>query len=146
VVQDTIQDTSSISITWLEAKGLRMVVDSLQGYFGWIFVTLEPISTSAAFVAGFWAPQSLLNSPEGVSDPRVLAVIYQLANVYMLLALCSTAVLRTAKDELVVRNMLVALLFGDFGHMMATVLALRSSLLRSETWTMTTMGNLPFTV
>jgi len=43
--------------------------------------------------------------------------ILQLANCYLLLAMCSTAVLRTTNEKSVVKNFLTAMLLGDIGHL-----------------------------
>lgn len=49
-------------------------------------------------------------------SPNVRACILQLANCYLLLSMCSTAVLRSTTEKCVVRRFLFALLLGDIGH------------------------------
>lgn len=127
------------------------MIQSLAGYYGWIFVTLEPISTIAGAFAGFYSPYYLLNAqiPEARSPPleiNTLIAVLQLANAYLLLALISSFVLRTTREEQTVKWLLGALLIGDIGHVSASVRAMGESFWNISQWTPVVLGNVPFTV
>ncbi|PUU75653.1 hypothetical protein B9Z19DRAFT_993615 [Tuber borchii] len=80
-------------------------------------------------------------------SPNVRACILQLANCYLLLSMCSTAVLRSTTEKCVVRRFLFALLLGDIGHVYLTYVAVGADYFLSPSqWNLLTHGNITFTV
>ncbi|PWW72932.1 hypothetical protein C7212DRAFT_225860 [Tuber magnatum] len=80
-------------------------------------------------------------------SPSVRASILQLANCYLLLSMCSTAVLRSTREECVVRRFLLALLLGDVGHVYLTYVAVGADYFFSPSqWNLLAHGNLTFTI
>lgn len=139
----------------------------LPPFFHFVFATLEPISTYvlcrfysletqrvnpniyrvAGFIYPYISPAKFLAeqippTPSQITaiTPNVESTILQLANCYLLLSMCSTAVLRTTNEKAVVRNFLIALLLGDIGHLYVHVKSCFFGLLltlfhRYLTWT-----------
>ncbi|CAZ81871.1 unnamed protein product [Tuber melanosporum] len=80
-------------------------------------------------------------------SPNVKASILQLANCYLLLSMCSTAVLRSTTEESVAKRFLFALLLGDAGHVYLTYTAVGADYFFTPSqWNLLTHGNITFTI
>jgi hypothetical protein len=119
----------------------------LNGYFSWIFMVIEPLSTFAGWLGGF-QPDLLLGSTAGdlLPLPRpVLQVVLQLANCYLLVGLMSAVVMRTTVESRVISALIAALLIGDIGHVGVSVYALGNDFWSPLKWSSVDLGNIPFT-
>ncbi|KAL7270839.1 hypothetical protein RUND412_006441 [Rhizina undulata] len=126
---------------------------TLPTIFHFIFVILEPLSTFAGFIYPYLSPSRFLaeqipHSPSAPASigPNEQMTVLQLANCYLLLAMCSTAVLRAAREKAVVRNYLVALWLGDVGHLYFTWAVVGNRLFfNPREWNALLAGNVGFT-
>ncbi|KAF9512757.1 hypothetical protein BS47DRAFT_1344997 [Hydnum rufescens UP504] len=139
---------------------------SLPGVYSLIFLYTEPLSTlTGAFAAWFfpgatWFHHQLVPSfdpvPVALNNVRDKMAIWQLANCYFLLSLCSWFVLRSARDYLrhdlpsqehIVRSLLVPLAIVDVTHVIVTLMAMPQDVIRKPLeWNGTTHGNITFTM
>ncbi|CUS08822.1 unnamed protein product [Tuber aestivum] len=139
---------------------------TLPPLFYLIYAVMEPISMLSGFLYIIMSPEAFLAeqmplTPEQTATltPNAKASLLQLANCYLLLSMCSTAVLRSAGEECVVRRFLFALLLGDIGHVKAdasfseahgsyfTYVAVGADYFFSPSeWNLLTHGNLTFTI
>ncbi|RPB01458.1 hypothetical protein L873DRAFT_1676230 [Choiromyces venosus 120613-1] len=80
-------------------------------------------------------------------SPNVRASLLQLANCYLLLSMCSTAVLRSTGEKSVVRRFLFAFLLGDVGHVYLTYAAVGAEyFFNPSQWNFLAHGNITFTI
>jgi len=97
---------------------------------------------------------SLEPAPVALNNVRDKMAIWQLANCFFLLSLCSSFVLRVARDHLkhdlpsqerIVRSLLVPLAIADVTHVVVTLIAMPQEIIRKPLeWNGTTHGNISF--
>ena len=86
------------------------------------FLTIEPLSTLLGAYFAYFHPHRYLTlttpsvPPSALLPPSTAIVLQQLANLYLLLSLLSSLLLRTTADLAVWRVFLFALLVADVGH------------------------------
>jgi hypothetical protein len=107
-------------------------------------------------VAGFFGPmispewflaEQIAGSPQQGITRNAQMVVYQLANIYLLMALVGIGVLYTTTESRVVRNYLIALAIGDLGHVGITYYVIEhEKAIDIANWTSVTWGNIGFTV
>lgn len=137
---------------------------ALSGFYEFVFLHLEPVSTITPAVICFaypgatWFYNELIPGfqRETAIDLRAKMAILHLANCYMLLGLISSLVFRAVRDALphdpvaqerIVGASLTALAIADLTHVMNTFVALPSSVAYNPSlWNATTHGNITFTI
>ncbi|KAF8605029.1 hypothetical protein BDV93DRAFT_521912 [Ceratobasidium sp. AG-I] len=136
---------------------------ALSGFYKFVFLHLEPVSTITpavicfAFPGATWFYNAFIPGfqPESLIDLRAKMAVLQLANCYMLLGLISSLVFRAIRDALphdlvaqekIIGASLTALAIADLTHVMNTFVALPSNVAYSPgLWNATTHGNITFT-
>ncbi|KAF3397164.1 hypothetical protein DPV78_008037 [Talaromyces pinophilus] len=105
--------------------------------------TLAPIIDTDNFIAG---QTSLAHPPTLPHHPSVLALNYQLANIYGLVGMLAFGVIYGTSEIHVLRNAVVALAIADLGHLYATYVAMGPDLYFDvASWSPVSWGNIGFT-
>lgn len=116
-----------------------------------VFTVLEPLSLVAGFFGPMISPEWFLaeqiaGSPQQGITRNAQMVVYQLANIYLLMALVGIGVLYATTESRVVRNYLIALAIGDLGHVGITYYVMEhEKAIDIANWTSVTWGNIGFT-
>lgn len=104
---------------------------------------LAPIVDTDNFIAG---QTSLAHPPTLPHHPSVLALNYQLANIYGLVGMLGLGVIYGTSELHVLRNAVIALAIADIGHLYATYVAMGPDLyLDVVNWSPVAWGNIGFT-
>jgi len=138
---------------------------ALPGFYKFLFLHLEPISTISPsimawiFPGSTWFWHQLIPSsapPPRSLDDRTAMAIWQLGNCYLLLGLISSLVFRAVRDALphdpvaqekIVGASLTALALADVSHIIATLIALPADVRSAPlSWNSMTHGNITFVV
>ncbi|OKL63560.1 hypothetical protein UA08_01928 [Talaromyces atroroseus] len=105
--------------------------------------TLAPIIDTNNFIAGQF---SLAHPPALPHHPSVLALNYQLANIYGLVGLLGVGIVYGTSEPHVLRNAVLALAIADLGHLYATYAAMGPELYFDvASWSPVAWGNIGFT-
>lgn len=104
---------------------------------------LSPIFDTNNFIAG---QTSLSNPPALPHHPSVLALNYQLANMYALAGMTGLCVVYGTSELRVLRNVVVALAIADVGHIYGTYAAMGPGpFFDVSSWSLVSWGNIGFT-
>ncbi|EED13812.1 hypothetical protein TSTA_100560 [Talaromyces stipitatus ATCC 10500] len=118
-----------------------------------LFGVLEPLTMVAGALApiidtnNFIAGQTSLASPPTLPHhPSVLALNYQLANIYGLVGMLGVGLIYGTSEIHVLRNAVVALSIADLGHLYATYAAMGpDTFFDVASWSLVSWGNIGFT-
>ncbi|KAF9015390.1 hypothetical protein BDQ17DRAFT_1340983 [Cyathus striatus] len=140
---------------------------ALPGFYGLLFLHLEPLSTISPAVMAWiypgalWFFQELLPATSSISTPAFLnsrekMAVLQLSNCYLLLGLISSLVFRAVRNSLpgnavaqerIIGASLTALAIADLTHILATFIALPDELKFAPLeWNSMTHGNITFVI
>ena len=111
-----------------------------------IFGVFEPAALILAFVVTAALPKYYVSSQSKFASPRSLLpseniLLYQLSNLFLLVAVISLYVLNSTNDVKVARAFLTALWWGDLGHLGVTVWCMGDSMLNIKMWNLVNWGN-----
>lgn len=104
---------------------------------------LAPFLDTDNFIAGQF---SLAHAPALPHHPSVLALAYQLGNIYGLVGLLGVGIIYGTSEPHVLRNAVIALAVADVGHLCATYAAMGPEFYFDvASWSPVAWGNIGFT-
>lgn len=104
---------------------------------------LSPIIDTDNFIAG---QISFAYPPPLPHHPSVLALNYQLANIYGLVGMLALGIIYGTSEIHVLRNAVVAMTIADLGHLYATYVPMGPDLFFDvASWSLVSWGNIGFT-